>query len=52
MANVSPPRIVRAPVPAGDEDAVGPALREAFRGRYERLPMFLEQLLARLGLRR
>jgi hypothetical protein len=47
MANVSPPRIVPAPAPE-DDASVGPALREAFRGRYDRLPLFLERLLAKL----
>ncbi len=52
MANVSPPRILGAPVPADDQHAFGPALREAFRGRYDRLPLFIEQLLAKLRIGR
>jgi hypothetical protein len=50
MANVSPPRIVRVPAP-GPGDVLGPALREAFGARQDRLPAFLERLIARLRLR-
>jgi hypothetical protein len=47
MANIAPPRIVRSPGPAGGDD-LAPVLREAFGQRQDRLPLWLEQLLARL----
>ena len=50
MANVAPPRFVRIPGPAGG-DTLGPPLREAFGGRQDRFPLWLEQLLARLRAR-
>lgn len=50
MANVPPPRIVQVPAP-GPGDALGPALREAFGARQDRIPAFLERLLALLRRR-
>jgi hypothetical protein len=50
MANIAPPRFVRSPGPAGHSD-LAPVLREAFDQRQDRLPLWLEQLLAKLRLR-
>lgn len=47
MANVAPPRFLRTPAPAGEDD-LGPALRAAFNKRQDRLPLWLEHLLSRL----
>jgi hypothetical protein len=47
MANVTPPRFVRAPAPAEEGD-LGPTLREAFGARQDRLPGRIRALLARL----
>ena len=47
MANVAPPRFLRIPAPPG-EDTIGPALREAFGARQDRLPAWLDHLLMRL----
>jgi hypothetical protein len=50
MANDAPPRFVRSPGPAGGDD-FAPVLCEAFGQRQNRLPAWLEQLLARLRRR-
>jgi hypothetical protein len=47
MANVAPPRFLRSPGPGG-QDNMAPALHEAFGARQDRLPSWLEHLLARL----
>ncbi|HJR83285.1 MAG TPA: hypothetical protein VJ775_05100 [Sphingomicrobium sp.] len=36
------------PHPAGDGDPVGAALRQAVKGRFDRIPIELEALLQRL----
>jgi hypothetical protein len=51
MANVEPPQIIRV-TPPNAGDRIGLALRQAFGARQDRLPAFLEALLARLRLRR
>ena len=50
MANIAPPRFVRRPGPC-DRDDLAPVLHEAFAQRQDRLPIWLEQLLARLRRR-
>jgi hypothetical protein len=51
MANVAPPRFVRVPGLGARQQELGPALREAFGKRQDRLPPWLDQLLAKLRLR-
>ncbi len=47
MANVAPPRFLRAPAPGGEDD-LGPVLREAFNKRQDRVPQWLAHLLSHL----
>jgi hypothetical protein len=51
MANIAPPRFVRVVPPAAEEEALGPALRQAFGARQDRFPLCLDRLLAVLRRR-